>query len=100
MAVASSPQTSRATQLELPLTSWTEDTRLRNPNGGASLERWGSVALACRILGGCHRETMYHLIRAGAVKGYKLRGDVANSHYRIDLLSVWRYRNGQMAGGN
>ncbi len=82
-------------QLTLPL-SWTADETLRAPNG-AKLRRWGSVATACRMLGGCDRHDLYGLIRGGLVKAYKLNVTRTNSHWRVDLLSVWEYKQGQMA---
>lgn len=81
-------------QLPLPL-SWTADAHLALPGGG-KLRRWGSVEDACKILDNCDRETIYDLIHTGYVKGYKRRPHRPNSHWRVDLLSVWEHKQGQM----
>ncbi len=81
-------------QLPLPL-AWTADANLALPNGG-HLRRWGSVEKACSMLDDCDREVIYDLIHVGAIKGYKRRPHRKNSHWRIDLLSVWHHKQGQM----
>lgn len=75
----------------LPLFDWAEGMTLQNPKGGKALKRWGRVSEASRILG-CDREVIYDLVRAGLVEGYKLNPARPNSHFRVDLLSVWRHR--------
>jgi hypothetical protein len=86
-----------AEQLELglvPAASWTETATLRTREGG-KLKRWGSVEKACAILDGIDRGTLYGLIRAGLIDAYKINPGVRNSHWRVDLLSVWRHKHGQ-----
>jgi len=84
-------------QLSLfPERSWTEGTKLATKSGG-QLTRWGDVATACQILDDCDRELIYTLITSGQIKGYKRNPQRPNSHYRVDLLSVWRHKHAQMA---
>lgn len=80
---------------ELPGLSWTEGQTLVT-KGGGKLQRFGTVEKACEILGGCDRKVIYELIEMGAVKAYKLRPHRPNSHWRVDLLGVWEYRQRQM----
>jgi hypothetical protein len=54
--------------------------------------------MACKILDDCDRHVIYDLREAGLIKGYKQRLDRTNSHLRIDLLSVWEYKQRQLAG--
>lgn len=85
-------------QLSLfPEVSWTEGTHLTAPKSGAKLRRWGTVQKACEILDDCDRETIYQLIQSGQVKGYKRNPMRPNSHYRVDLLSVWQHKHLQLA---
>lgn len=81
---------------ELPGVSWTEDALLRVPNSAAKLRRWGSIEQACRILDDCDRETMYDLIAIGSVRAYKRRPHRPNSHWRVDLMSVWQHKQRQL----
>lgn len=82
-------------QLELPLASWTEDAALRTKNG-ARLTRWGSVEQACAILDGCDRQVIYDLAKTKEIRAYKRRPERPNSHWRVDLLSVWGHKQKQM----
>jgi hypothetical protein len=82
---------------DLPLFEWTERQQLRSQKG-EMLEREGSVAQACRILGGCSREALYDLIHSGVVEAYKMRPDKSNSHWRVDLLSCWNHKMRQLGG--
>lgn len=79
----------------LPGLSWTEDTTLATASG-AKLRRFGNVKMACKILDGCDRHTIYCLKDAGLIRAYKQRSDRPNSHLRVDLLSVWEYKQNQM----
>ncbi|BCU76004.1 hypothetical protein [Luteolibacter sp. LG18] len=79
----------------LPLFSWAEEKHVVSPRTGAKLPRWGSVAKACELLDDCDRETIYILIKSGAIRGYKRRPDRENSHWRVDLLSVWHHKQSQ-----
>ena len=85
--------------LRLPLFSWAEERHIVSPRSGKKLPRWGSIELACEILDGCDRETMYLLIKAGSVAAYKRRPDRKNSPYRVDLLSVWHHKHHQLPEG-
>ena len=80
---------------ELPALSWTEGNLIK-VKGGGKLRRWGSVQKACEILDGCDRQLIYDLVAIGAVKGYKLKPHRPNSHWKIDLLSVWEHKQRQM----
>ena len=62
------------------------------------MRRWGSVQAACKVLDECHRETLYDLIEVGAIRAYKLRPHRPNSHWKVDLLSVWEHKQRQLAG--
>lgn len=84
-----------AAQLELPLRSWTEGMTLRSQEG-KPLRRWGSVREAREMLWGMDRHALYGLIGAGEIAGVK-PGKASNSHYRVDLLSVWRYKQSRLA---
>ena len=72
---------------DLPGLSWTEGQTI-TVKGGAKLRRWGSVQRACDILDGCDRQCIYDLIAVGSITGYKLKPHRANSHWKVDLLSV------------
>ena len=80
----------------LPGVSWTEDAFLKVPNSDRKLRRWGSVKQASKILDDCDREVIYDLIAVKAVRGYKLRPHASNSHYKVDLLSVWEHKQRQL----
>ena len=80
----------------LPGISWTDDAFLRLPDSERKLRRWGSVAQACKILDDCDREVLYDLLSIKAVRGYKLRPHRPNSHWKVDLLSVWEHKQRQM----
>ncbi|MEP3213798.1 MAG: hypothetical protein ABJQ29_11410 [Luteolibacter sp.] len=62
----------------------------------AKLGEHGSVKMACEMLDDCDRHTIYHLLAAGLVKGFKQQPDRKNSHWRIDLQSVWEYKQRQL----
>ena len=79
----------------LPGVSWTEDAFLKVADSDRKLRRWGSIAQACKILDDCDREILYDLIAVGSVKAYKRRPHRSNSHWRVDLLSVWEHRQRQ-----
>ena len=81
----------------LPGFSWTEDSLLAVPKSDRKLRRWGSVQQACKILDDCDREIIYDLIETKQVRGYKRRPHRPNSHWRVDLLSVWEHKQRQMA---
>jgi len=80
----------------LPGHSWEEDRALKRADGG-SLRRWGTVGQACRMLDDCDRHDVYDLIEAKLVAAYKLKPWSKNSKWKIDLLSVWRFKQGQLA---
>lgn len=80
---------------ELPGLCWTEGQTLLS-KGGAKLRRWGNVQAACKILDDCERHVIYDLVEAKAIKGYKLKPHVSNSHWKIDLLSVWEHKQRQI----
>lgn len=82
---------------ELPGISWTEDAYLVVPQSERKLRRWGSVEQACKMLDECGRETIYDLIAVKAIKAYKRRPHRPNSHWRVDLLSVWEHKQRQLA---
>ena len=88
---------SDAAHCELPGISWTEDAYLVVPMSERKLRRWGSVEQARKMLDDCDRETIYDLIAVGAIKAYKRRPHRANSHWRVDLLSVWEHKQRQLA---
>ena len=81
--------------VNLPLFDWAEERYLTTKDG-RRLPRWGSVEKACTMLDDCDRETVYDLIKVGAIQGYKRRPHRPNSHWRIDLLSVWYHKQGQL----
>ena len=86
----------RATDIpELPGLSWTEGQTI-TVQGGGKLRRWGSVRKACQILDGCDRQVIYDLVAVGSIVGYKLRPHRANSHWKVDLLSVWEHKQRQL----
>jgi hypothetical protein len=72
--------------LFLPGVSWTDDTTLTTAQG-SKLRRYGSVRMACRILDGCDRHTIYDLKEAGVIRAYKHKAHRRNSHLRVDLSS-------------
>lgn len=76
-------------QMELPFTSWDEGSRLRTQSG-KTLERWGSVRDAGRVLWGYDKKVIYTLIEAGEVVAHKRPG--RNCKWRVDMLSVWDYK--------
>ena len=97
MAGMHAPASATAT-MDLPLFDWAEQRYLVTKDG-KRLDRSGSVARACAILDGCRRQELYDLIDAGLIKAYKLKPHRPNSHWRVDLLSVWRHKQSQYAGG-
>lgn len=82
----------------MPVHSFIEDSTLRVPKSERELRRWGSVRQACKILDDCDREVIYDLIAVGQVRAYKRQPQRPNSHWRVDLLSVWEHKQRQMAG--
>jgi len=80
----------------LPGLSWEDDRTLKRSDGG-TLRRWGTVEQACRMLDDCDRHDVYVLIGAKLVAGYKLKPWAKNSKWKIDLLSVWRFKQSQLA---
>lgn len=80
---------------DLPGLSWTEGQTLV-AKGGAKLRRWGTVQKACEILDGCDRQVIYDLIAVRSIVGYKLKPHRANSHWKVDLLSVWEHKQKQI----
>ena len=74
----------------LPEKSWDEGMELPTKSGG-KLRRWGSIREMSRILFDLDREACYLLIESEEVEGFKL-GKARNSHYRVNLLSAWEYR--------
>lgn len=86
------------TTCELPGLSWTEGQVLTT-KGENKLRRWGSVKKASEMLDGCDREVIYDLLTVGMVRGYKLRPHRANSHWKVDLLSVWEHKQRQLHSG-
>lgn len=84
-------------QLSLfPSHSWTEDSHLTVKGTDRKLQRWGSVEKACKILDDCDREVIYDLILIKSVKAYKKRPHRKNSHWKVDLLSVWMHKQNQL----
>lgn len=79
-----------------PKRSWTEEAELRSQEGN-KLPRYGSVQTACKMLAGCRRHELYDLIHAGIVKGFKVNTEKPNSHWRVDLLSVWEHKQRQLS---
>lgn len=80
----------------LPGFSWHEDNTLRVPNSDRKLRRYGSVQQACKMLDDCDRVIIYNLIEVGSIRGYKRQPHRVNSHWRVDLLSVWEHKQRQM----
>lgn len=109
LAVVSAPRPTAgetiAVQYELPLDftvpagGFGGDCFLRTSKG-TKIKRWGSVAQACKILGGCGRQSIYDLVHAGLITAYKLKPWRSNSHWRIDLVTVQEWRNNQMRCGH
>ena len=61
---------------------------------GQRLDREGSVKKACAVLG-CTRQQIYDLISAGLVDAWKVKPHRPNSHWKLDMLSVWRFKKNQ-----
>lgn len=80
----------------LPGLSWDEDRTLKRADGNP-LRRWGTVEQACRMLDDCDRHDIYALRAAGHIHGYKLKPWAKNSKWKIDLLSVWQFKQRQIA---
>lgn len=80
----------------MPTFSFYEDATLSVAKSERKLRRWGSVQEACKILDDCDREILYDLIATKQVRGYKRRPQRPNSHWRVDLLSVWHHKQAQM----
>ena len=81
---------------ELPGLSWTEDAMVAAGKGG-KLRRFGSVAKACEMLDDCDVKAVYRLIQAGTIRAYQLRPHRPNSWYRVDLVSVWEFKQAQLS---
>ena len=81
--------------MNLPLFDWAEE-RFLLTREGKRLDRWGDVKKACAILDGCRRQELYDLIDARMVRAYKIKPHRPNSHWRVDLLSVWKHKQGQV----
>lgn len=79
-----------------PAFSFTEDAFLTVQASDRKLRRWGSVAQASKILDECDREIIYDLIEVGSIRAYKRRPHRPNSHWRVDLLSVWEHKQRQL----
>ena len=77
-------------QITLPNVDWDEDATLKS-EGGRRLQRWGSVRLAKRMLWGIGNSAVYELILTGEIKAIK-KGRARNAHWRVDLMSVWAYK--------
>lgn len=75
--------------------SFTEDTTIVTGKG-KRLQRYGSVKKACQILDDCDVKVIYALHKAGFIRAYKLRPHRPNSHLRVDLVSVWEHKQGQL----
>lgn len=83
--------------IPLPKTSWTEDAHVSaQSEPSRPLRRYGTVGDARRILDHCSREVIYDLLALGAIRGYKLRPHVPNSHWHIDLQTCWEHKQRQM----
>jgi hypothetical protein len=80
----------------LPEFSFAQDTYLAVPKSDRKLRRWGDIKAASKILDDCDREVLYDLIAVGAVRAYKLRPHRPNSHWKVDLLSVWEHKQRQL----
>lgn len=80
----------------VPAGGWGGDCYLSTTRG-TKLRRWGSVRQAAKVLGGCDRESIYVLIRAGLIDANKLKPEKRNSHWRVDLVGCQRLRDGQLA---
>jgi len=81
----------------LPEFSFSQDTFLKVEKSDRKLRRWGDLNQACKILDDCHRTVIYDLIAVGSVRAYKLRPHRPNSHWKVDLLSVWEHKQRQMS---
>lgn len=84
------------TSPSLPAFSFFEDATLTVAKSDRKLRRWGSVQQACKILDDCDREIIYDLIATHEIRAYKRRPQRSNSHWRVDLLSVWEHKQRQM----
>jgi hypothetical protein len=80
---------------EIPET-WTEGTKL-NTASGRKVDRFGSTKRACMILDNCDRQVIYDLLASGQIAGYKNNPAARNSHFKVDLLSVWRHKERQIS---
>lgn len=80
---------------ELPGLSWTEDATVATAKGG-KLRRYGSVKKACAMLDDCDVKAVYCLVKIGSLRAYKLRPHRPNSHLRVDLVSVWEFKQKQL----
>jgi len=80
----------------LPGLSWDEDRNVKRKDGG-SLRRWGTIDQACRMLDDCDRHDVYALIKSGHLLAYKLKPWAPNSKWKIDLLTVWQFKQSQLA---
>jgi hypothetical protein len=76
--------------------SWSDDSHVTTKDG-RRLRRWGTVAAACAILDDCDRQTIYDLRDAGLIKAYKPNSRAKNGHLKVDLMSVWLHRQGELA---
>jgi hypothetical protein len=85
-------------QLEMPLRSWSEGDTLR-AQSGAALQKWGSVEQARKLLWGCGKNKVIELVRGGSIQGFKA-GPAPNSPIKVDLVTVWRYKQEVEAGGH
>jgi len=79
-----------------PSFSFNEDAFLTVRDSDRKLRRWGSVAQAAKVLDECDREIIYDLIEVGSIRAYKRRPHRPNSHWRVDLLSVWEHKQRQL----
>jgi hypothetical protein len=84
---------SSAMTYSLPGVSWTEDNFITTSKG-KRLSKRGSVQKACEILDGCDRSTIYDLLEAKVIRGYKA-GIGKNAHWKVDLVSVWEHKQRQ-----
>ena len=92
--IDSLPPVSHPADLAVPEGGFGGDCFLKTSRG-TKIKRWGSVRQACKVLGGCDRETVYALIQAGSIDAFKLQPHRPNSHWRIDLVGCQLYRDGQ-----
>lgn len=95
MTTSTAPTPACSLSPDLPGLSWSEGQTLVAA-GGNKLRRWGTVKKACEILDGCDREVIYDLLAMRKIKGWKLRPERVNSHWKVDLLGVWEHKMRQM----